>query len=71
MMLSILGLGPSEILLILLFVVILLVGPKKIPEFFRAIGQSVGEFKKGVKESKEDEEAPKPKKKAKKKSKKN
>ena len=62
MMLSILGLGPSEILLILLFVVILLVGPKKIPEFFKAIGQSVGEFKKGVKESTE-EEAPKPKKK--------
>jgi sec-independent protein translocase protein TatA len=68
-MLSILGLGPSEILLILLFVVILLVGPKKIPEFFKAIGQSVGEFKKGVKESK-DEEAAEAKKKTKKKSKK-
>jgi sec-independent protein translocase protein TatA len=60
-MLSILGLGPSEILLILLFVVILLVGPKKIPEFFRAIGQSVGEFKAGVKESKEEEEKAKKK----------
>jgi sec-independent protein translocase protein TatA len=44
------GLGPTEILLIVLFVVIIVMGPKKIPELFRALGQSVGELKKGMKE---------------------
>jgi TatA/E family protein of Tat protein translocase len=69
MVFSILGLGPTEILLILLFVIILIIGPKKIPEFFKAMGQSVGEFKKGVKES-TAEAKPKPKKKSRKKKKK-
>lgn len=53
--LALAGLGPTEILLIVLFVVIIVMGPKKIPELFRALGQSVGELKKGMKEG--DEEA--------------
>lgn len=60
MLLQILGLGPGEILLVVLVVVLLILGPKKIPELFRSLGQSIGEFKKGVKES---EAEPKPKKK--------
>lgn len=75
MVFAIMGLGPTEILLIVLFIVIIIMGPKKIPELFRALGQSVGELKKGMKESKEEmdeeeeeeEEAPKKKKKRKKK----
>ena len=55
MVLSILGLGPTELLLIILVIILLIVGPQKLPELFRAIGQSVGEFKKGVKESTEEE----------------
>ena len=50
MVLAFAGLGPTEILLIVLFVVIIVMGPKKIPELFRALGQSVGELKKGMKE---------------------
>jgi TatA/E family protein of Tat protein translocase len=61
MLLQILGLGPAEMLVVVLFIVLLLLGPKKIPELFHSLGQSVGEFKKGVKES--NEESPKPKKK--------
>ncbi len=55
---QILGLGPTEILIILLFVVIIILGPKRIPEMFHALGQSVGELKKGMKESEETEEKP-------------
>lgn len=70
MVFAIMGLGPTEILLIVLFIVVIIMGPKKIPELFRALGQSVGELKKGMKESQEDmaeeeeeeEEAPKKKK---------
>lgn len=66
----VMGLGPTEILLIVLFVVVIIMGPKKIPELFRAMGQSVGELKKGMKEGdevkegeeEEEEEEPAPKK---------
>ena len=37
--------GPE--LLIILFVVLLLFGAKKLPELSRALGKSLGEFKKG------------------------
>ena len=62
MLLQLFGLGPAEILLIILFIIILVMGPKRIPELFRSLGQSVGEFKKGLKES-EEESAKNPKKK--------
>lgn len=42
--------GTTEILLIL-FVVILLFGAKRIPELFRGMGQGVREFKDATKES--------------------
>ncbi len=40
-------------LLIVLGIVIILFGAKKIPELTRSLGRSVGEFKKGVKEGNE------------------
>ncbi len=47
------GLGPTEIAIIA-GVVVLLFGAKKLPELSRSFGQSIKEFKKGVKEAKED-----------------
>ncbi len=48
--LALLGIeAPSEILLILL-VVLLLFGGKKIPELARSLGKSIGEFKRGQNE---------------------
>lgn len=43
------GLGPTELIIILL-IVALLFGGKKIPEFARGLGKSVSEFKQGMKE---------------------
>jgi len=42
------GLGPMEIVLIVA-VVVLLFGGRKIPELFRGIGQGMKEFKKATK----------------------
>jgi len=42
-------LGPME-LLIIAFVVLLLFGAKRLPELFRSMGQSLGEFKKATRE---------------------
>jgi sec-independent protein translocase protein TatA len=47
------GLGAQELLLILL-IVILLFGAKKIPEIARGLGKSVAEFKKGTRELDEE-----------------
>ena len=47
------GLGTQEIILIAL-VVLLLFGPKKIPEMMRSLGKGINEFKKASK-SVEDE----------------
>jgi sec-independent protein translocase protein TatA len=41
--------GPTE-LIITLVVIVLLFGPKKLPDLSRAIGRSIGEFKKGRQE---------------------
>jgi sec-independent protein translocase protein TatA len=41
--------GHMEILLIV-FIILLLFGAKKLPELSRALGKSLGEFKKGQKE---------------------
>jgi sec-independent protein translocase protein TatA len=43
------GIGAQEILLILL-IIILLFGARKIPEIARGLGRSVSEFKKGIRE---------------------
>jgi sec-independent protein translocase protein TatA len=40
-------LGINEIVIIVLFIVLLLVGSKKIPELARAFGRAMGEFKRG------------------------
>jgi len=45
-------LGTKEIIIIAV-VIILLFGAKKIPELAKAIGQSVGHLKKGLKEGEE------------------
>jgi sec-independent protein translocase protein TatA len=46
--------GPWE-WLIVLGVIVLLFGAKKLPELARSLGKSTGEFKKGLKEGAEDE----------------
>jgi sec-independent protein translocase protein TatA len=47
------GLGGLEITLIVL-VVLLLFGGKKIPELMRGVGKGIKEFKSGIKEDDED-----------------
>ncbi len=49
------GLRPTEILIILV-VVLLLFGAKKLPDLARSIGASAKEFKKGVEEGSDTEE---------------
>jgi sec-independent protein translocase protein TatA len=44
--------GTPEILLII-FIILLLFGAKKLPELSRSLGKSLGEFKKGQKEGTE------------------
>ena len=46
-------LGMWEILIILV-VVLLIFGPRRLPEMAKGIGQSVREFRKGIKGMKED-----------------
>ncbi len=45
--------GLTEILIIAL-IVILLFGGKKIPEFFKGVGEAIREFKKSSKDTKEE-----------------
>ena len=47
-------LGPWEILLILLIVVVIF-GAKKLPELGKGIGEGLKSFKKGVREASEDD----------------
>jgi sec-independent protein translocase protein TatA len=54
------SLGKVEIILLIVLVIILLfVGAKKLPELARGIGQSAKELKKGFKEDDKDEPAKK------------
>ena len=50
--------GVTEILIIV-FVILLLFGSKKIPELFRSLGKSLNEFKRGQTES-DPEKSPDP-----------
>jgi sec-independent protein translocase protein TatA len=52
------NLGPTE-LLIILAIVLLLFGSRKLPGLARSLGKSSREFKKGLQEEDEPEEAPK------------
>jgi sec-independent protein translocase protein TatA len=47
------GIGAQELLLILL-IVLLLFGARKIPEIARGLGKSVAEFKKGTRDIEEE-----------------
>ncbi|NQU18736.1 twin-arginine translocase TatA/TatE family subunit [bacterium] len=47
--------GMGELVIILL-IVLLLFGAARLPEIARSIGKSIKEFKKGLKEIKEDDE---------------
>ena len=49
MLLAVFGLGSTEILVIL-FIVLLLFGAKKLPELARGLGKSMNEFKKASSE---------------------
>ncbi len=49
------ALGPTEIIIILV-IVLLLFGGRKIPELMKGIGKGVTEFKKGVKDDDNDKE---------------
>ncbi len=62
------SIGMPEILVVLVIVLILF-GPKKLPQLARAIGEAFSEYKKGMKGVEEEEETAK-KKKGKKRSKK-
>ncbi|KYK26545.1 preprotein translocase [Euryarchaeota archaeon SM23-78] len=53
-------LGTPEILVIILLIILLIFGPKKIPQLAKAIGKAVREYRKGL-----HEEKPKKKKKLK------
>ncbi len=44
------GMPGGQELLVILFIILLLFGAKKLPELSRSLGKSLGEFKKGQKE---------------------
>ena len=50
---AIFGLGSTEIIVIL-FIVLLLFGARKLPELARGLGKSVSEFKKGTAEAEKE-----------------
>lgn len=49
---AIFGLPQGAELVLIAVVILVLFGPKKIPEFMRGLGKGVGELKKGMEESK-------------------
>ena len=51
--------GLPEIMIIV-FVVLLLFGAKRIPELFRSLGKSLNEFKKGMAEGESDKKPDQP-----------
>lgn len=54
--LAIMGLPGGSEIFIILFIILLLFGAKKLPELSRSLGKSLGEFKKGQKEGTEPDE---------------
>jgi sec-independent protein translocase protein TatA len=50
------NLGPGELLVVVL-VLVLLFGSKKLPELARSVGRASSEFKKGIREATEDDGA--------------
>lgn len=56
--------GPFQILIVLV-VIVLLFGSKKIPDLARSLGKAKGEFKKGIEEGEAEEEEKSSKKKSK------
>ncbi|AWR86291.1 twin-arginine translocase TatA/TatE family subunit [Meiothermus taiwanensis] len=52
-------LGPTELIIILL-IVVLLFGARKLPELARGLGQSAREFRKGLNEDEKKPEESKP-----------
>ena len=48
------SLGPTEIFIVV-FIILLLFGAKKLPELARSMGSSIKEFKKSVKDDEENE----------------
>lgn len=48
--LALLGLGPTEIILVLL-IVLLLFGSRKLPELAKSMGSSIQAFKQGLKDT--------------------
>lgn len=57
------GIGMPELLVILL-VALLIFGAARLPEIGRALGKTISEFKKGMKEGESDEEQKEKRKKA-------
>jgi len=51
------NIGWSEILIVVVLIVILVLGPKKLPELGSALGRSITGFKKGLKETKDEVQA--------------
>jgi sec-independent protein translocase protein TatA len=52
--------GPGEVLVIVVVILVLFFGAKKLPEIARSMGKSVNEFKKGREESGKAEAAEAP-----------
>lgn len=51
------GIGWTEIAIVVVLIVVLILGPKKLPELGSALGRSITGFRKGLKETKDDVQA--------------
>ncbi len=54
------GMSGIPEVLVIVFVVLLLFGAKRIPELFRSLGKSLNEFKKGMAEGEPEKKSDKP-----------